>query len=178
MDLTKLASLFETDTEFKKGIVFLDIMPALYCPDAFNFLIDSLCEPYYNLDLRGGKLIFAGIESRGTMLAPAMAARMRTGFVAIRKAKKLPRKVYQASYSLEYGQDTIEVQQDAFKEGNRIILVDDVIATGGTLKAAESLVQQAGFTVEGVAAIMRINEVYDAFPQNHLSAPTHVLFNY
>ena len=122
----------------KKGIMFKDITPLLADPKGFNSVIDALITPFKQKGIE----IVAGVESRGFLLAPAMAARLGAGIVPLRKKGKLPREVRRASYALEYGTDSIEAHADAFK-GSKILLVDDVLATGGTA-ACISLLEDLG----------------------------------
>ncbi|MEK7234061.1 MAG: adenine phosphoribosyltransferase [Elusimicrobiota bacterium] len=124
----------------KKGIMFKDITPLLADPKGFNSVIDALITPFKQKGIE----IVAGVESRGFLLAPAMAARLGAGIVPLRKKGKLPREVRRASYALEYGTDSIEAHADAFPKGSKILLVDDVLATGGTAAAAISLLEDLG----------------------------------
>lgn len=124
----------------KKGIVFKDITPLLADADAFDAVIDGLILPFK----QKGVEIVAGVESRGFLFAPAMAARLGAGLVPLRKKGKLPREVKSASYDLEYGTDAIEAHADAFPKGANVLLVDDVLATGGTAEAAISLIETLG----------------------------------
>lgn len=136
----------------KKGIVFKDITPLLADPKGFAAVIDGLSEPY----LGKGIEIVAGIESRGFLLATAMAYRLKAGVVPIRKKGKLPRKTFSATYDLEYGQDTLEAHQDAFPKGAKVLLVDDVLATGGTAQAACSLLKELGGQACGLAFLIEL----------------------
>lgn len=124
----------------KKGILFRDITPLLASPEAFSTAIDLMIEP-----LRGRKLgAVAGIESRGFIFAAAIALRLGIPFVPIRKPGKLPCKTRRMSYALEYGTDSIEIHEDAFPAGTDVLLVDDLLATGGTMEAAVRLVKELG----------------------------------
>src|SRR5215813_2885603 len=131
----------------KPGIVFYDLTTVLKDKQGFHSLVDQLCGHY-----DGHKIdVVAGIEARGFIFAPALAYRLGAGFVPIRKPKKLPAKTRSVSYSLEYGTDSIEVHEDAIKPGDRVIICDDLLATGGTAAAAAKLVQELGGKVEGLA---------------------------
>jgi adenine phosphoribosyltransferase len=124
----------------KKGIVFKDITPLLADAKVFAETIDRLAEPFVGK----GVQIVAGIESRGFLLATPIAYRLGAGVVPIRKKGKLPRAVKSASYALEYGTDSIEAHADAFTNGTKVLLVDDVLATGGTAAAAIQLIEAIG----------------------------------
>ncbi len=136
----------------KKGIVFKDITPLLAHPEAFKRTIDMMAEPFIGKGIK----IVAGIESRGFLLATPIAYRLGAGVVPIRKKGKLPRKTHSASYALEYGQDSIEAHADAFAPGTKVLLVDDVLATGGTAKAACELIEKIGGTVSGIAFLIEL----------------------
>lgn len=136
----------------KKGIVFKDITPLLADPGAFASVIDRLAEPF----AAAGVQVVAGIESRGFLLATAIAYRLKAGVVPIRKKGKLPRKTHSASYDLEYGQDTLEAHQDAFPAGAKVLLVDDVLATGGTAAAACQLLAKLKGNVVGLAFLIEL----------------------
>mgnify|MGYP001564327970 CR=1 FL=1 len=124
----------------KKGIMFRDITTLLLDPKAFGQTIDSLTNRYIGMDID----LVAGIESRGFILGSALAHRLNKGFVPIRKKGKLPGKVESIEYALEYGTDKIEVHLDAIKPGQRVLVVDDLIATGGTAVATCQLVEKLG----------------------------------
>jgi len=136
----------------KKGIVFKDITPLLADSKAFAAAIDQMAEPFVGK----GITMVAGIESRGFLLATPIAYYLKAGVVPIRKKGKLPRKTHSASYALEYGQDSIEAHADAFKPGEKVLLVDDVLATGGTAKAACELIGKAGGQVHGVSFLIEL----------------------
>ena len=119
------------------GVVFKDITPLLSDPQAFNMVINILADRYI-----GGRVDqVVGIEARGFILASALAYKLNTGLVVVRKPGKLPAETLHASYKLEYGVDQLEVHRDALTPGTRVVLVDDVIATGGTVRAALDLLQ-------------------------------------
>lgn len=131
----------------KPGIIFKDITPLLGDAKAFAALIDAFADHYRN----SGITRICGIESRGFIIGAALAVKMGIGFVPIRKAGKLPYKAIKRQYSLEYGTDAIEIHQDAVKRGEKVLLVDDLIATGGTAAAAVALLQDVGADVVGIA---------------------------
>jgi len=136
----------------KKGIVFKDITPLLADAKAFAQTIDQMAAPFEN----AGIGIVAGIESRGFLLATPIAYRLKAGVVPIRKKGKLPRKTHSASYALEYGEDSIEAHADAFPRGTKVLLVDDVLATGGTAKAACELLGKIGGEVAGLSFLIEL----------------------
>ena len=136
----------------KKGIGFKDITPLLKDPKAFSAMVDAFVERWQGK----GVTRVAVIESRGFLLGSAIAHRLGAGLIPVRKKGKLPWKTHQASYELEYGTDSIEVHQDAAGKGDKVLLVDDVIATGGTAKAACDLVEKLGAQVAGVAFLIEL----------------------
>jgi adenine phosphoribosyltransferase len=136
----------------KKGIVFKDITPLLADAKAFAAAVDRLAEPFVGK----GVQVVAGIESRGFLLATPIAYRLGAGVVPIRKKGKLPRAVKSASYALEYGTDSIEAHADAFDRGTKVLLVDDVLATGGTAAAALQLLESIGGSVVGSAFLIEL----------------------
>jgi len=131
----------------KPGILFYDLTTLLKDKKGFHLLIDRLCERYsgHHID------IVAGIEARGFIFAPALAYSLGAGFVPIRKPKKLPAKTTGISYALEYGTDTLEIHADAVEKGQRVLLCDDLLATGGTAAAAVQLLRNLGGIVDGAA---------------------------
>jgi adenine phosphoribosyltransferase len=136
----------------KKGIVFKDITPLLADPKAFGAAIDAMAEPYLGQGIR----LVAGIESRGFLFASAIARRLEAGVVPIRKKGKLPRKTLSATYELEYGTDTLEIHADAAPSGSAVLLVDDVLATGGTAKGACELLEKLGAKVAGASFLIEL----------------------
>jgi adenine phosphoribosyltransferase len=131
----------------KPGILFYDLTTLLKDKKGFHLLIDRLCGHYANHHID----IVAGIEARGFIFAPALAYRLGAGFVPVRKPKKLPAKTVQVSYALEYGTDTLEVHEDAVQKGQRVLVCDDLLATGGTAAATVQLIRKLGGEVEGAA---------------------------
>jgi adenine phosphoribosyltransferase len=144
-DLKKL--IREVPDYPKPGILFYDLTTLLKDKKGFRALIDQLCAHYdgHQIDL------VVGIEARGFILAPALAYRLEAGFVPVRKPNKLPAKAAKVSYALEYGTDALEIHQDAVHQGQRVLLCDDLLATGGTAAAAVKLIRSLGGTVEGAA---------------------------
>src|SRR3972149_4534493 len=136
----------------KAGILFYDVTTLLRDPDGFRLAIDSLALPYKD---RGIGLV-VGIESRGFILGAAVADRIGAGFVPVRKVGKLPAKTVRATYDLEYGTDSLEMHRDAIEPGQRVVIVDDLLATGGTARATVGLVRQLGGQVEGIAFLIEL----------------------
>src|SRR5437879_3937160 len=137
----------------KPGILFYDLTTLLQNPGGFHALVDNLCDHY------AGNMVDAvvGIEARGFILAPALAYRLNAGFVPVRKPKKLPWKTAQVTYQLEYGTDSLEIHQDAIQPGERVLVCDDLLATGGTAAATVKLVRQLGGEVTGAAFAVELS---------------------
>jgi adenine phosphoribosyltransferase len=133
----------------KPGILFYDLTTLLQNPSGFHSLVDMLCEHY----VAAGKKVdvVVGIEARGFILAPALAYRLGAGFVPVRKPRKLPAKTVAVTYQLEYGTDTLEIHEDAIKPGSRVLISDDLLATGGTAAATVELVRKLGGEVVGAS---------------------------
>jgi len=144
-DLKKL--IREVPNYPKPGILFYDLTTLLKDKQGFHSLIDRLCDHFIDHTID----IVAGIEARGFIFGPALAYRLGAGFVPVRKPKKLPAKTVSVSYALEYGTDTVEIHEDAIKPGQRVILCDDLLATGGTAAATVKLIQKLGGTIDGTA---------------------------
>ena len=136
----------------KPGILFRDITTMLKDGAAFSFVIGKLAQRYRSSSLEA----IAGIESRGFIFGAALAAKLGTGFIPIRKPGKLPAKTVSAEYSLEYGTDKIEMHADAVSPGMRILLIDDLLATGGTMQAACELVEKTGGLVTECCFIIEL----------------------
>jgi adenine phosphoribosyltransferase len=136
----------------KPGIVFKDLMPLFADGPAFRRVVDGIVEHYDT----GSFDVVAGVEARGFVVAAAIAYAAGTGVIPVRKAGKLPREVLSATYALEYGEATLEVHRDAFRAGERVLVVDDVLATGGTAAATLDLVEQAGGRVVGFSVLMEL----------------------
>ena len=136
----------------KSGILFYDITTLLRDAQGFKTTIDLLATPY----LGEGIEVVVGIESRGFILGAAVAERIGAGFIPIRKPGKLPSKALTESYDLEYGQDALEIHADAIERGQRVLIVDDVLATGGTAAAATQLVKKLGGELHGLAFLIEL----------------------
>jgi adenine phosphoribosyltransferase len=139
----------------KPGILFYDVTTLLKDPQGFKLAIDSLSEPYRD---KGISLV-VGIESRGFILGAAVADRIGAGFVPVRKLGKLPAETIRASYALEYGTDSLEMHRDAIEPGQQVLVVDDLLATGGTARATVDLVRQLGGDVVGVAFLIELADL-------------------
>ena len=153
MDLEGLKAFIRDVPDFpKKGIMFKDITPLLKDGPALRFACDQLADGFK------GKQIdqIVGIESRGFIFSPVLAYHMEAGFVPVRKKGKLPAAKETVSYSLEYGEDTLEVHRDAIGKGTQVLIVDDLLATGGTAEAVIRLVEKLGGTVVGLAFLVEL----------------------
>ncbi|PJM80027.1 adenine phosphoribosyltransferase [Bifidobacterium scaligerum] len=151
-----LVSLIRSVPGFpKEGIIFRDFMPVLADPKGLNILLQALEEalpvPADEFDA------IAGLESRGFLFGPTLASRLGKGFIAIRKAGKLPPETIGESYDLEYGTASVEIETEAVAHGERVLIVDDLIATGGTAKAGADLIEKAGGKVAGFSFVMRLD---------------------
>lgn len=133
------------------GVLFKDLNPLFADGPAFRTVIDAVVDRH-----RGSFDVVAGIEARGFVLAAAIAYASGAGLVPVRKAGKLPRATYTATYALEYGAATLELQRDALQHDARVLVVDDVLATGGTVRAATGLIEQAGGSVVGVSVLLEL----------------------
>ena len=138
------------------GIVFKDITPLLADHDAFTAVIDALAASGRDGDGASAVDKVVGMEARGFILAAPVALALGAGFVPVRKAGRLPRATHAVSYALEYGEATLEIHRDAIEPGDRVLLVDDVLATGGTVAATRRLVEQCGGTAHAVAVLMEL----------------------
>jgi adenine phosphoribosyltransferase len=136
----------------KPGILFYDITTLLQDGTGLHQAIDSLSKPFSNAGIE----VVVGIESRGFILGSAVADRLGAGFAPVRKIGKLPSKTLRASYDLEYGTDALEIHDDAVRPGQKVLIVDDLLATGGTARAAADLVQQLGGDVQALAFLIEL----------------------
>jgi len=141
----------------KKGIMFRDITTLIKDPVGFRLVIDSLTQRYIHKDFNFDTIV--GIESRGFIIGSALAYSLGKGFIPIRKKGKLPAEVVTQEYELEYGTDRIEIHKDALKRGERVLLVDDLLATGGTALASAALIEKLGGVVVEMAFIVDLKDV-------------------
>ena len=154
IDVEALKALVRTVPDFPKpGILFYDITTLLKDKTGFARMIDALAE--HNA---GQKIdLVLGIEARGFIFGPALAYRLNAGFVPVRKPRKLPAPVARVTYDLEYGSDTLEIHLDAIQPGQNVVLVDDLLATGGTMEATVKLVKQLGGEIAGLAFAVELD---------------------
>jgi len=136
----------------KKGILFYDVTTLLKQGRCFKQAVDALMEPYRQTPVD----LVLGIEARGFIFAPPVAYALKAGFVPVRKPGKLPAAKLQVNYELEYGTDCLEIHQDAIETGQRVLIVDDLIATGGTARAVAEMVETMGGTVVGLAFVVEL----------------------
>jgi len=156
----------------KPGILFRDITPLLADPQALRAAVDAMCAPYRD----AGVAYVAAVEARGFIFGTAVAARLNAGFVPIRKKGKLPFETQGVTYDLEYGTDTIEVHRDAVPAGAKVLMVDDLLATGGTMKAACDLVEKVKGEILGITCLI---ELTDLGGRNRLAAyEIHTVISY
>jgi len=136
----------------KKGIIFRDITSLIQNKKAFKKAVDLLVSKY-----KGKKIDkVVGVEARGFIFGAAIAHKIGAGFVPVRKKGKLPRKTISASYELEYGTDTLEIHEDAIKPGEKILIIDDLLATGGTVKAVTGLINQLKGKIQGIGFVIEL----------------------
>jgi adenine phosphoribosyltransferase len=166
--MDKLKQLIREVPDFPKpGILFYDITTLLKDKDGLKGVIDGMADHYRDSDAD----VVIGIEARGFIFAPALAYALGAGFVPVRKPKKLPAECVTVSYELEYGTDSLQMHRDAIEGGSRVLIVDDLLATGGTAKAVANLVEQVGGTVAGIGCMVELTflggrkklEGYDVF---------------
>lgn len=171
--MSQLETLVRDIPDFpEKGVVFKDITPVLGDPGAFSELIREMSEPFVDK----GITKVAGIEARGFTLATPVADRIGAGFIPLRKPGKLPYQTVKEEYELEYGLDALEVHTDAVFDGEKVLLVDDVIATGGTAKAAIQLLRNVGAEVVGLSVFIEL--VFLGGADKIDNVPLHALLRY
>ena len=139
----------------KKGILFRDFSPILSDPSALTYVIEEFSKKFHPNDVD----VFAGIESRGFILACALAQKYNKGMILLRKSGKLPGKTIKVSYTIEYGTAEMEIQNDVLEKNQRVLICDDLLATGGTAEAAAKLVEKLGAVVIGFAFIIELTEL-------------------
>ncbi len=139
----------------KPGILFRDIATLLQDPSAFRYAVESMAERFESVEVDA----VAGIDARGFLFAAPLALHLEVPLVIVRKSGKLPFQTYSESYALEYGTDSLEIHVDAISRGDRVLLVDDLLATGGSLAAAAALVERAGGTVAGIGVVIELSEL-------------------
>src|ERR1700688_1040585 len=167
-----LKTLIRTVPDFPKpGILFYDITTVLKDKAGFATLIDAFAQYYIGKEID----LVLGIEARGFIFGPALAYRLNAGFVPVRKPKKLPAPVARVNYDLEYGTDSLEIHLDAIEPGQRVILVDDLLATGGTMEATIQLVKQLGDDLAGLAFAIELDflRVRAKFPEYDVFSLLH-----
>jgi len=155
----------------KPGILFRDITTLLADPEAFNSVIDLFVEHFQEEQID----LVVGIESRGFIIGSPLALRLGKGFIPVRKAGKLPGPTHGVEYNLEYGTDLVEVHQDAVESGSRVLMVDDLLATGGTMEGSSKLIEKAGGIITGYAFVI---ELIDLKGKNRLDKPVYSLVTF
>lgn len=158
----------------KKGTLFLDITTAVKDKKALQYIVDCMSEKFKDQRID----YVAGIESRGFIFGTALALKLNAGFVLIRKPNKLPAKTIKETYSLEYGTDTIEMHADAVQAGDRVLVVDDLLATGGTAIAAVHLVEKTGATVVSTAFVIELDSLKGREKIEKTGCPVYSMLNY
>ena len=166
MDLTKY--IYDVPNYPKEGILFKDITPLLQSGEAFNFAVSELT----NFVKECGATVIMGPESRGFIFGCPVACKANLGFIPIRKPGKLPRETIEENYDLEYGSNTLCIHKDALKKGNKVVIVDDLLATGGTLEAAVKLVEKSGAEVVGIACVIELKDLNGRKKINNIKIKT------
>ncbi len=173
MDLTELRSKIRDIKDFPtEGILFKDITTLLKDPPAFRYVVDRLADRYQDERVE----VVVAVESRGFIFGGALAHQLRAGFVPVRKLGKLPAKTIEVEYELEYGRDALAMHEDAIRAGQRVLAVDDLLATGGTMAATLRLVEQLGGHVVGVAFLIELAFLHGRDKLRHY--PLHSLIVY
>jgi adenine phosphoribosyltransferase len=153
VDADQIKALIRDVPDFpKEGVIFKDITPLLADPEAFSTVVDTIVVHFG----RGNVDKVVGIEARGFIVAAPVAYHFNAGFIPVRKAGKLPWKSESEDYELEYGTETLEIHTDALEPGERVLIVDDVLATGGTAQATTRLVERLGGKVVGIACLIEL----------------------
>ncbi|MBY0448395.1 MAG: adenine phosphoribosyltransferase [Hyphomonadaceae bacterium] len=170
-----LAQSIRTIRDFPKpGILFRDITTLFGHPQAFRKAVDELVQPF-----AGERIVkVAGIEARGFILGGAVAHQLSAGFTPVRKRGKLPAETLRQTYALEYGEDEVEIHRDAVAPGERVLLVDDLIATGGTAEAAVKLLRRAGAEIVGAAFVINLPDLGGAQRIEAMGVPVRSLVSF
>ena len=155
----------------KSGILFRDITTLLADPEAFKSVIDLFIEHYRKEQID----LVVGIESRGFIVGAPLALGLDKGFIPVRKAGKLPGPTHGVEYELEYGTDLVEVHKDAIEKGSRVLMVDDLLATGGTMEGSSKLIEKAGGIINGYAFVI---ELIDLKGRSRLDKPVYSLVSF
>lgn len=172
--ISSIESLIRAVPDFPKpGVTFRDITPLLADAGGFARCIDAMAEPWQGSEIQA----VCGIESRGFIFGAALAQKLHAGFVPLRKPNKLPPPVVEVEYQLEYGVDRLQARNDALRPNERVLLVDDVLATGGTLAAARTLVEKLGGTVCGAALVIELAALQGRTRWRN-DVPLHALLRY
>lgn len=153
MDLSGVkATIVEIPDYPQPGVNFKDVTPLFAHAEAFSYVVDNIAEAFAS----NGITAIVGIEARGFIIGAALAQKMSVGFVPVRKLGKLPRETYRSDYVLEYGSDSIEIHTDSLSVTDNVLIVDDVLATGGTVGATIDVIEQTGATVSGFAVLLNL----------------------
>ena len=159
VDLTNYQDLIRDVPDFpKQGILFKDITPLLNSPIAFNKTIKDMCYQFRNEEIDA----IVAIEARGYIFGAPIAHELQAGFIPVRKQGKLPWNTTSIEYSLEYGSAVLEIHKDALRRGQKVLIVDDVLATGGTINATINLIEQAGAEIAGIVVLIELLELRGA----------------
>jgi adenine phosphoribosyltransferase len=170
-----LRSLIRDIPDFPKpGVVFKDITPLLADPSGLAMAVEQMANPF-----RGNRAdIVVGTESRGFIFGTAIAQSISVGFAPVRKPNKLPWKTHRIEYALEYGSDAVEMHQDAIQPGQRVVVVDDVLATGGTMKATCDLVDRLGGEIVGISVLIELGFLHGRDKLNHYAEKVQAVLEY
>lgn len=173
--MENLKALIRTIPDYPKpGIMFRDVTTLFRDPEGFELSVIAMARPYRSARID----VVAGIEARGFILGGAIADRLGCGFIPIRKKGKLPGKTIGQEYTLEYGVDSIEIHDDAIEQGQRVLIVDDLIATGGTAEAAIKLVRQTGGEIAGATFVIDLPEIGGKAKIEALGVECHYLVSF
>lgn len=171
MDVVQARSAIVEIADYPEpGVVFKDVTPVFSDADTFAFVVDQMAKSFADSKITA----VVGIEARGFILGGALAQMMRVGFVPVRKLGKLPRETYRADYVLEYGSDAIEIHTDSLTDQDCVLIVDDVLATGGTVNAAIEVIEKTGAAVAGFTVLLNLDflggasRIAKEHPQVHL----------